>query len=114
MLVLDEPVLYAVQTVLEQSGSEAIAKETRNDLFVSLERGQADVLLIDLDHHEANRPRLIEDLTSRHPEIPVVALTANDDPDRIQAAMRDGARGYFLQGLEISELPGLLALVTSR
>jgi two-component system nitrate/nitrite response regulator NarL len=111
MLVLDEPVLHMVRTVLAQSDPDVTAEAVQGDLLARLERGLPDLLIVDLDHTQASRPRLIEKLTARHPDIQVVCLATSDDPDRIQAAMRDGARGYFVKGFELDELPVLLDLV---
>jgi DNA-binding NarL/FixJ family response regulator len=113
MLVLDEPVLHTVRTVLELSDFDVTAEAVQGDLFGRLKWRLPDLLLIDFDHHQARRPRLIEELTSRHPDIPAVYLATSDDPDRIQAAMRDGARGYLVKGFDLAELPALLDLIAS-
>jgi DNA-binding NarL/FixJ family response regulator len=50
-------------------------------------------------------------LAARHPEIPIVMLTASEDEDDLFTAIKAGARGYLLKDLEASQLRAMLEAV---
>ncbi|MDB5974815.1 MAG: hypothetical protein JWR07_1575 [Nevskia sp.] len=60
-------------------------------------RGRVDVLFVEFDSQEvAQRAALVERFLERHWQIPVVGLGADDNPQWVLAAMRSGARDFFV------------------
>lgn len=60
-------------------------------------RGRIDVLFVEFDSQEvAQRAALVERFLERHWQIPVVGLGADDNPQWVLAAMRSGARDFFV------------------
>jgi len=60
-------------------------------------RGRVDVVFVEFDSHEvAQRAALVERFLERHWQIPVVGLGADDNPQWVLAAMRAGARDFFV------------------
>jgi len=60
-------------------------------------RGRVDVVFVEFDSHDvAQRAAFVERLLERHGQIPVVGLGADDNPQWVLAAMRAGARDFFV------------------
>jgi pilus assembly protein CpaE len=59
--------------------------------------GRVDVVFVEFDSHEvAQRAAFVEHFLERHWQIPVVGLGADDNPQWVLAAMRAGARDFFV------------------
>lgn len=60
-------------------------------------RGRIDVLFVEFDSQNlAQRAALVERFLERHWQVPVVGLGADDNPQLVLAAMRAGARDFFV------------------
>lgn len=60
-------------------------------------RGRVDVLFVEFDSQNlAQRAALVERFLERHWQVPVVGLGADDNPQLVLAAMRAGARDFFV------------------
>ncbi len=57
-------------------------------------RVETDVILVDLNLPDGNGMWLARELTSRFPQVRVVILTAETDPDLVSRAAEAGAAGY--------------------
>lgn len=56
-----------------------------------------DVVLMDILLPDGDGIATTAALRRRHPDVPVVALTSSEDPDRVRSALRAGAVGYVLK-----------------
>lgn len=79
-------------------------------------RWQPDLVLMDLhmpecDGIEATR-RIQEDPITR--DIPVIALTASDDPDDVRSALAAGCIGYLAKPIDVTQLHYLERWLASR
>jgi DNA-binding NarL/FixJ family response regulator len=63
-----------------------------------------DVVLTDLAMPGLSGVSATEMLLARHPSIGVLVLTMHDDDESLFAALRAGARGYLLKGVDVAEL----------
>ncbi|MDB5986994.1 MAG: hypothetical protein JWR16_2047 [Nevskia sp.] len=58
---------------------------------------RVDIVFCEFDSRNlAQRVQLVERLLERHPQLPVVGLGASDNADLVLAAMRAGARDFFV------------------
>jgi DNA-binding NarL/FixJ family response regulator len=93
--------LFAHAPDFELSG----AFGTPSGLLASLAAGATfDVVLMDLDLPGMDGVAATRRLRRDHPDLPVIVLTAFDDPPRILAAIRAGADGYLLKDATRGEL----------
>ena len=59
--------------------------------------GRVDVLFVEFDSHDvAQRAAFVERFLEQHWQVPVVGLGADDNPQWVLAAMRAGARDFFV------------------
>lgn len=73
------------------------ASGTQDALAQIEARGRIDVVFVEFDSHDvAQRAAFVERLLERHGQIPVVGLGADDNPQWVLAAMRAGARDFFV------------------
>src|SRR5690242_4452686 len=60
-------------------------------------RLQPDLVLLDIGLPGIDGISVLDLLRSRHPNVTVVMLTANDQEEHVQAALKRGAAGYILK-----------------
>jgi DNA-binding NarL/FixJ family response regulator len=85
-----------VEVVAEAAnGAEAIAASARE---------QPDVVLMDLHMPDCDGVQATREILEHAPHIAIVVLTMFDDDDSVFAAMRAGARGYLLKGINQAEI----------
>lgn len=77
-----------------------------------LTQARFDIILMDHGLPDANALSLLEDIRSRHPQLPVIVLTGHDDQAVAISAIKLGAASYILKD-EISEhlLPAIREVV---
>ncbi len=65
---------------------------------------QPDVVVLDISMPNLNGFDAAEKLRKRQPDVKIVFLTMNEDPDIVAEAFRIGANGYLLKNSAASEL----------
>ena len=70
----------------------------RDDALTQIEaHGRIDVVFVEFESHNmAQRAAFVERFLERHWQIPVVGLGSDDNPQWVLAAMRAGARDFFV------------------
>lgn len=87
---------------LEKSGFHAWGMESAEDFYVGLLRKKADLVVVDLGLPGENGISLTKRLAAQR--VPVVALTAPDDPESRIDALNAGALQYFTKPTDMREL----------
>lgn len=109
IIVVDDHPLF--RGALTQALSSAIAA-ARVDQAASLaeleeliaQRGDTDLVLLDLSMPGVQGLSGLLLLRSQHPDIPVVVVSAFDDPETIRRCMEFGASGYVPKSLSVEEI----------
>lgn len=77
--------------------------------------GRADIVFFQFDaQNYAARATMVERFAERMPEVPVAGLGADNEPDMVLAAMRAGARDFFVLRRDESNLSALLNRLLRR
>lgn len=63
-----------------------------------------DIILLDINMPIMNGFQTMEWMRKNHPEIPVLALTINDDEASVINMLRNGVKGYLLKTADADEL----------
>jgi DNA-binding NarL/FixJ family response regulator len=63
-----------------------------------------DVILMDIRMPELDGVRCIEIIKTKFPQIKIIVLTTFDDDEYVFNALKNGASGYLLKGISLSEL----------
>jgi DNA-binding NarL/FixJ family response regulator len=107
--------LEAIRAALEQtedvelvgvacSGSEALPMISRVD---------PDVVLLDLRMPLMDGLTTLGHIRKRHPEVKVVILSAIEEPEQIQAALRQGASSFVVKHIEPRDLASAIRQAAS-
>lgn len=105
LLVDDDPRIVDVASKLVGSTFELVG--CAYDGNAALEAAASlnpDVLVMDIEMPVMNGITVLKELQSLNYGIPVVLLTATDDPDYVSEAFRLGARGYVAKTRMSSDL----------
>ncbi|HET6698891.1 MAG TPA: response regulator transcription factor [Nocardioidaceae bacterium] len=107
VLADDHPMYrYGVRAVLADSPEVVLVGEAGSGTsLVELTRQERpDVVVTDLHMPDLDGIAVTRALLAEDPELPVLVLTMHDDDESVYAAMRAGARGYLLKGVDGAEL----------
>jgi DNA-binding NarL/FixJ family response regulator len=80
------------------------AHGTAEEALARIPREQPDVVLMDIELPKCNGIECVRELKRRMPSLPIMMLTAYDDPERIFDSLRAGACGYLLKRTPPGEL----------
>jgi DNA-binding NarL/FixJ family response regulator len=72
---------------------------------------QAELLLLDLNMPGANGFSALVHLRASHPSLPVVVVSAREDPDTVRRALGHGAAGFIPKSADVATLIGALRAV---
>jgi two-component system, response regulator, stage 0 sporulation protein F len=106
LVVDDDPVIRElIARVVIHTGSRVIRAETAAQALRVLDDEPVDLVLTDLDLHEAGGGlRLLAALSARPATPPVVVVTASDDGAALRAARLLGARDVVEKPFSLDEL----------
>lgn len=71
---------------------------TGSETLTLVDEHLPDVVLLDLQMPDGHGLDVTRTLVATHPTVAVIVLTMYEDPDSIDSALRNGARGYLLKG----------------
>ncbi len=110
LVVEDDPALReALTDTLEMAGYRAIAASDAEHALACLESSAPGLILTDVQMPGMDGHALLRALKARHPEIPVILMTAYGQIDRAVQAMRDGAADYLPKPFEPDSLLATVA-----
>ena len=99
------PTRAGIRSALEDDGFEVCAEVSDAPAAVTAAvREQPDLCLIDI-HMPGNGIAATAEITSKLPDVPVVMLTVSRNDADLFDALRAGASGYLLKGINPKRLP---------
>ncbi len=110
LVVEDDPALReALSDTLEMAGYHAISSEAAEQALAWLDHDTPGLVLTDVQMPGMDGHALLRTLKLRHPEIPVILMTAYGQIERAVQAMRDGASDYLPKPFEPDKLLATVA-----
>ncbi len=116
VLADDHPMFrYGVAEALATAPEVDLVGEAANgkELLALVEQTSPDVVLTDLTMPDLDGASATRALLANHPGVGVLVLTMHADDESLFAALRAGARGYLLKGVEKAELVQAVLAVAS-
>src|SRR5688500_860347 len=112
ILLVDDHALMreAVRAIIEDADGMEVAGEaaTAAQALRRTAELEPDIVLLALRLPDVDGLGCLETLKQRHPKIPVVVLSAIDEPELIGAALARGAAGYVLKRISPLDLPAAI------
>ena len=117
VLIADDHPLFrkGLRGLLESVAEiEVVGEATQGEEAIALtNRLQPQVVLMDISMPQVNGIEATRRIVQAHPDIGVLVLTMYEDDDSVFAAMRAGARGYLLKGVDQVEVLRAINAVSS-
>lgn|SRR5574343_183556 len=90
--------------------------EARNGLTAveTVERLKPDIVCMDVMMPEMNGIEALTQIKAAHPEIEVVMVTSNSDPETVQESIQNGASGFIIKPFNAARVLDTLTKVGSR
>jgi two-component system response regulator NreC len=89
------------------------ADDTESALALAAER-EPQVMLVDLTLGSSDGLALVRELTARHPQLRVIALTMHQHEETVRQAFLAGAAGYVVKGAASADLLAAVRAVASN
>jgi len=80
------------------------AYRTAEEALAKIPQTRPDVVLMDIELPRRSGIECVRELSRRMPGVPIMMLTAYDDPEKIFESLRAGACGYLLKRTPPAEL----------
>jgi DNA-binding NarL/FixJ family response regulator len=117
VLIADDHPLFrkGLRGLLESvAGIEVVGEANEGEETIALaERLQPEVILMDINMPGVNGIEATRRILHANPALGVLVLTMYEDDDSVFAAMRAGARGYLLKGVDQGEVLRAINAVSS-
>lgn len=114
--IIDDHPLFrtgVTQSLQESGGFEVVAQGGAcEDALRAVEDRSPDILLLDVSIPGGGLEAL-NTIVARHPDQKIVMLTVSESGGDVARAMRGGARGYVLKGVEAGSLAEILAEIAA-
>lgn len=100
----DEDIRLALRDRLDSMGFEVVSEDNGHSALsrIALEapRSRIHGVLLDLHMPIVDGMTVLRELRDRHPQIPVIVMSATNDPEQFMEAKRLGARSYMSKPFE--------------
>ena len=115
LVVDDEPNLRRVlSATLQREGYEVTLCADGEEGLAALERDGADVIVTDLVMPKMDGLSLLRKVVARHPDVPVIVITAHGRIDSAVEAMKAGAFDFVSKPFEQEELKRIIAKAAAQ
>jgi DNA-binding NarL/FixJ family response regulator len=118
LLVVDDQAIVrqGIAALLAHADARAIvlqAEDAATGLDLAASHADLDAVLLDLAMPGVSGMTAIIEFARRRPDVPVIVLTASDDPGKVRQAFERGALGYVPKTASADTLLAALRLVLS-
>jgi len=104
----DASIRWVLEKALRQAGMQPRAFEQADSALAALKRAEPDVLITDVRMPGTSGLKLLEAVRERHPQLPVIMMTAHSDLDSAVAAYQGGAFEYLPKPFDIDQAVDLV------
>ncbi len=110
----DRSIRWVLERALAQAGMDVTAFENGADAMARLAAEQPDVVVSDIRMPEMDGLSLLERISSWHPELPVIIMTAYSDLESTVSAYQGGAFEYLPKPFDVDEAVALVQRALDR
>ncbi len=95
---------HNIGSFLTSQGYEVIGVATLNAARDAIQRGYADIILLDVQLPDGYGPNLLEETALIVPRPPIILITAYGDIEMAVEAMRNGAHDFLQKPIQLAQL----------
>ena len=110
----DQSLRWVLEKALRQAGMDTRSFERGEHLLEAIHNEQPDVLITDIRMPGMDGLALLERLRTKHPQLPVIVMTAHSDLDHAVAAYQGGAFEYLPKPFDLDEAVELVRKAARR
>jgi len=99
----DRSIRWVLEKAFKQAGMEVATFASAAGIPEALEHGVPDALITDIRMPGVNGLELLDRVRQRHPDLPVIIMTAHSDLDSAVAAYQGGAFEYLPKPFDVDE-----------
>ena len=99
----DRSIRWVLEKALAKAGLHTTAFSNANGVIEALEREQPEVIISDVRMPGMDGFALLEKIKQKHPDLPVIIMTAHSDLDSAVSAYHSGAFEYLPKPFDIEE-----------
>ena len=105
LIVDDEPTPRSlIKEILADQGYATLEAESIASAHAQIDRGEADILLLDVMLPDGNGFLLLERLAQEQPGLPVIVMTSFGDIDMAVEAMQTGAQDFLTKPIQMPRM----------
>jgi len=104
----DSSIRWVLEKALHKAGLPVISFENGNTALAAINRAEPAVVVTDIRMPGIDGLALLEQLSSEHPELPVIIMTAHSDLDSAVAAYKGGAFEYLPKPFDVDDAVALV------
>jgi two-component system nitrogen regulation response regulator GlnG len=99
----DRSIRWVLEKALTKASMEVRTFEEADSVIRALERGQPDAIISDVRMPGMDGLALLDKIHSKHPDLPIIIITAHSDLDSAVSAYQGGAFEYLPKPFDIDE-----------
>jgi len=100
----EETALSFMSPLLRDAGYEVVTATTLKGAHQVVDRGDADIIILDVQLPDGYGPTLLERINREQPHLPVIVVTGYGDIDMAVEAMKLGARDFIQKPVDMTRL----------
>ncbi len=100
----EETALSFMSPLLRDAGYEVVSATTLKGAHQIVDRGDADIIVLDVQLPDGYGPTLLERINREQPHLPVIVVTGYGDIDMAVEAMKLGARDFIQKPVDMTRL----------
>ncbi len=105
----DHAIRWVLEKALKQAGMTVQSFDNANGILERLEHETPSAILTDIRMPGVDGLQLLEQINEKHPELPVIIMTAHSDLDSAVSAYQGGAFEYLPKPFDIDEATELVS-----
>jgi len=99
----DRSIRWVLERALQQAGITVTAFETGDKALAALEKNKPDAVITDVRMPGTDGMKLLNIMVEKHPQMPVIIMTAHSDLDSAVSAYQGGAFEYLPKPFDVDE-----------
>ncbi len=99
----DRSIRWVLDKALHQAGINSVSFDSGVSLQSQLEKEQPDAIISDIRMPGIDGLKLLSQISEKHPDIPVIIMTAHSDLDSAVASYQGGAFEYLPKPFDVDE-----------